>query len=799
MIPKHLYIPTCSQNFNNIMSSESISPAGFYERRNFGMKRFLRVEANNLNDRIALYQDIPEFNIPSTDEDNFPIYIRIDTSCYDEELFYESGVEGIYYSNQTIHITPYSCSFFLFSNADFRVVYSAQQRSLNTKMTRLYAKAFYPIKEPLVVKRYDYTCLKNSEKDTSEYIAKDRRINKLKGFYLAYLIGLMKDMSPSIIRLYHLTNQLSDALDSALTNTRNSIIQESQIEDIYDNLNRTFRELSNENQLIREAIAKDTQQYQIEGDLLAYIKSHGWYNDWKHKKHIPDTFQVSPILFHKLGTVGDSEAKEHHINDIVKHIDELRGQKYPNIEELPTIIQGTLTAIHESEFLEFVYRETMKEMLNSSYFIDNRYSFSIDVCKQYKSFVGEEDFSIVRDYLNSLNKNLKSYMEFDINSYEDEDFRAYAAFCQKGDVDDFGKLEDYLINSEIPSLHKSLAIAGMVFGYADMPKTFTEYFTHNLDHEFIKTHYRHLAQCIGIDLSHIPADSIEIKDRDLTVPTNPKLREEVHNVIAPLKPSDKTVRKIDDALEVEGRQFDPQAFLEILNNLINPRTNVYKKLKEGLNQRPKKYNSISEFRNDIWRIYSAIGSKNQKPKYWKAIETAIEREAKVSDSIAFMDILDDHLSPITKEYKKLEKHFEDGVAPTNETKTAQELSLFSGQTSLYHPQKPNGTVEHIDLGLFRTSNMSTYDKSVLEDLSWLKKSESFLSSRTSKKDFFDDANWLVQQYKIGKHANELDKSNKRIIEHLNNLLLKNVRDKRAKYTEKEVVDIINFLKTTYAN
>ena len=95
--------------------------------------------------------------------------------------------------------------------------------------------------------------------------------------------------------------------------------------------------------------------------------------------------------------------------------------------------------------------------------------------------------------------------------------------------------------------------------------------------------------------------------------------------------------------------------------------------------------------------------------------------------------------------------------------------------------------------------MSTYDKSVLEDLSWLKKSESFLSSRTSKKDFFDDANWLVQQYKIGKHANELDKSNKRIIEHLNNLLLKNVRDKRAKYTEKEVLDIINFLKTTYAN
>lgn len=676
MTPKHLYIPTCSQNFNNIMSSESISPAGFYERRNFGMKRFLRVEANNLNDRIALYKDIPKFNILSTDEDNFPIYIRIDTSCYDEELFYESDLDGIYYCNQTIYITPYSCSFFLFSEADFRIVYSAQQRSLNTKMTRLYAKAFYPIKDPLVVREYDYTHLKNSEKDISEYIAKDRRINKLKGFYLAYLIGLMKEMSPSIVRLYHLTNQLSDALDSALTNTRNSIIQESQIENIYNHLNKIFRELSNENQLIEEAIAKDSQQYRIEGDLLTYIKSHGWYNDWKYQKHIPETYQVTPLLIHS-----DSEVKERHINNIVKYIDELRGQKYPSIEELPTIMLGTLTAIPEAEFLEFVYRETMKEIFNSSDFINDRYSFSIDVCKQYKSFVGEENFAIVRDYLNSLNKNLKSYMEFDINSYEDEDFRAYAAFCQKGDPNDFGKLEDYLINSEIGSLHKSFAIAGMVFGYADMPKTFTECFTHNLDHAFIKTHYRHLTQCVGINISHIPVDSIEIKDKDLTVPTNPKLREEVHTVIAPLKPSDRTMKKIDDALEVEGRQFNPQAFLQILNNLIRPSTKVYQKLEEELVVNQHKYNSVTEFRNEIRRIYHTLPPRSRQERYWSDIELAIELEAKVGDYMAFMSILDDHLSPSTKEYKQLKKHFGGGVIRTSKANKVLELSLFSEQFS----------------------------------------------------------------------------------------------------------------------
>lgn len=786
MTPKHLYIPTCSQNFNNIMSSESISPAGFYERRNFGMKRFIRVEANNLNDRIALYQDIPEFNLPSTDEDNFPIYIKIDTSCYDEELFYESDLDGIYYCNQTIYITPYSCSFFLFSEADFRVVYSAQQRSLTTKMTRLYANAFYPIKEPLVVKRYDYTHLKNSEKDISEYIAKDRRINKLKGFYLAYLIGLMKDMSPSIVRLYHLTNQLSDALDSALTNTRNSVIQESHIEDIYDHLNRTFRELSNENQLIEEAIAKDSQQYRIEGDLLTYIKSHGWYNDWKHQKHIPETYQVTPLLIHS-----DSEVKERHINNLVKHIDKLRGQKYPSIEELPTIMQGTLTAIPEAEFLEFVYRETMKEIYNSSDFINDRYLFSIGVCKQYKSFVGEEKFSIVRDYLNSLNKNLKSYIEFDINSYEDEDFRAYAAFCQKGTPDDFGKLEDYLINSEIPLLHKSLAIAGMVFGYADMPKTFTECFTHDLNHAFIKTHYRNLAQCIGINISHIPADIIEIKDKDLTAPVNPKLREEIYNVLADSKVSDKTKKKIDRAIEVESRQFDSEAFILILNNLIDKKTNIYRRLKEELLKKHNAYSSHSDFRDEIRRIYSSMGSRSQKPEYWTSIERALELEAKIGDPIAFMSILDDYLSPTTKEYKKLKEHFGDISARTTKIVKAQELTLFSEHTL----SLPNASVEK---KIVRPSNeLFVYDSNAYNVIEHLLPHDKDIRKRIK-----NDMQWFLDNYKeeSGVYSNK-PKDNKSTISQFDLFANNRLKQKQEWVVEcwrqVNIPSIINHLKSLY--
>ena len=41
---KKLYIPTSTLNFNNILSSESISPKAFYAIRGFGYSRWQEVE-----------------------------------------------------------------------------------------------------------------------------------------------------------------------------------------------------------------------------------------------------------------------------------------------------------------------------------------------------------------------------------------------------------------------------------------------------------------------------------------------------------------------------------------------------------------------------------------------------------------------------------------------------------------------------------------------------------------------------------------------------------------------------------
>ena len=63
MIPEKLYIPTSTLNFNNIMSSESISPVSFYDKRKYGYKRFEKVEPNNFDNIIILYNKYPIFDI----------------------------------------------------------------------------------------------------------------------------------------------------------------------------------------------------------------------------------------------------------------------------------------------------------------------------------------------------------------------------------------------------------------------------------------------------------------------------------------------------------------------------------------------------------------------------------------------------------------------------------------------------------------------------------------------------------------------------------------------------------------
>lgn len=109
-----LYIPTCSLNLNNILSTDSISPAATYESRGFGNKRFFSVKPCPNDRYVFLYSSIPSFHVDETDMENSPVVIGIESRYLPISVrrIATIGEVDVYACEETIHFSPKWTSFF---------------------------------------------------------------------------------------------------------------------------------------------------------------------------------------------------------------------------------------------------------------------------------------------------------------------------------------------------------------------------------------------------------------------------------------------------------------------------------------------------------------------------------------------------------------------------------------------------------------------------------------------------------------------------------------------------------------
>ena len=76
-----LYIITSTLNIDNVLSSESISPACFYKSRSFGYRYFELIPNLNMPmDKIVLFDYLPFMEIIDAERINYPFVIEIDDS-----------------------------------------------------------------------------------------------------------------------------------------------------------------------------------------------------------------------------------------------------------------------------------------------------------------------------------------------------------------------------------------------------------------------------------------------------------------------------------------------------------------------------------------------------------------------------------------------------------------------------------------------------------------------------------------------------------------------------------------------
>jgi len=142
MKDKRYYIPFNSLNLNNILSSESISPSAFYEKRGFGFRRFERIGQNPFTNSLLAYSELPLSSIHKTEREEYLMllavperYLRIEKSHIVDKI-------EIIQLKSTVYINWIDCFFVITDENLFERITAGTKRSLEVKHAEKYLSSF---------------------------------------------------------------------------------------------------------------------------------------------------------------------------------------------------------------------------------------------------------------------------------------------------------------------------------------------------------------------------------------------------------------------------------------------------------------------------------------------------------------------------------------------------------------------------------------------------------------------------------------------------------------------------------
>ncbi len=268
-----LYIPTSTLNFNNILATESISPESFYLNREFGYKRFTKVAPNPLSNSLIAYNKLPIFKIKESDFDDYPMIIEISSELIKKVAIgniVEKNRVKIFQISQTIYLHPSKAKFLFFNENEKRIALIKTEPSIETKLLPVYRNRIELIKSDYNSFQWDDSFLENIQDLPNDKIQENIRydliINKLKGFYYSYFLGIIlslskreKDIKKDIYFISQLLHNLSN---------KNTIISNTSINEI--------KEATNKLQIISSDIKKSINFNEIKSiSQIAEISFNG--------------------------------------------------------------------------------------------------------------------------------------------------------------------------------------------------------------------------------------------------------------------------------------------------------------------------------------------------------------------------------------------------------------------------------------------------------------------------------------------------------------------------------------------
>ncbi|MCQ2191259.1 MAG: hypothetical protein MJZ23_00160 [Paludibacteraceae bacterium] len=459
---KKLYIPTTTLNFNNVLSSESISPKSFYEKRGFGYSRWMTIPENPFDNCIVLYDYIGNVVRPKSELEDHPLLIEVEL---DENMVKSVG-DGMYMCDHTIYLTPTSTRFLFFSDLNLKITYSMSESSLETKLWGIYHKKIEILQnvgEPYKIINVDDLSL------NTDAIKSDIKINKLKGLLYGYFIGKLLSMSIDDVKCLNAYKEIHNIFAAILSSfsKQPTVAQDERLEELFSYINGQtpfYQKLSvivdNENvrkqvlNLIRETYGEVRDEVN-KTHYLSYLRSNNEENE-----NTAISWIKSKIL--------DSEKGKGKYGLSTIGLDDL------------IVVDGLLHSV-KGDFLSAEVEDTILKTWINSTLLKNEYNGRIstyrevlatDITKETKSVCGDELWG-KSTYKTRLN-NLRHFIAGDNVELEwGKDFiSALSAVVLYGE--NWEKLLSFMQSKEITDYGLAFALYGELHGFSNLTRDFTD-------------------------------------------------------------------------------------------------------------------------------------------------------------------------------------------------------------------------------------------------------------------------------------------------------------------------------------
>jgi len=527
------YIATSTLNFNNILATESISPAAFYTKRNYGYKRFQLVAPNPLSNSLLAYSKIPFFNIEESDYDDYPLIIEISKDLLSEDIFSNSFKKNgiiILQLNKTIYLHPNKVNFLLFSKKVKKTCLIKEEPSIETKLLPVYnsniqvvenVRNTFTWEKSIISKVVDFP-----DTEIIKHTDLDSKLNRLKGFYYSYFIGIMLSSSnmqkslkeefisitKSIVDFFNKRNKTS-VIDKRILNNLNNI--KLKVGESEGDKNVSTEELI-------EALFIEDSGIKEKNKLIQFLKhtKSGKYNfysqlEWniEQKKTenkitlLIDNFR-DHLIEQKAGELFSKKSSR-----IIKYISSLKPKEDKIIDPLLMFenvnFNGCkITQLTDGSFNKKgaeLYKNIINDILDYPMgdvqsFLEIKVDLAIKIGEVLKDVIKDWKDSKERIYLNSLLDNIENFQPFDIKSHQSEILQSVAVFIIKGD--DPEKLIGALKQNLIVDYRIAFGLWGAIFGFSALPKTLTNILFEEKHVEITKVFYQDVQKKLHNSISN---------------------------------------------------------------------------------------------------------------------------------------------------------------------------------------------------------------------------------------------------------------------------------------------------------